>query len=198
MISVNRLVGRKSNFDVGEWVMDSGAFTALAKHGRHVMTVQDYAAQIRRWWRCGYLAAAVCQDWMCEPFMLAKTGLTVADGRFWERPVRWGEPWRSGAGARVISWRQEMGHRYILGKGDSVTEVDDPLAPAGGPWRLLLQLVDESTLPAARERLVRIFGPAKGNAAVIVPGTIQPENPNTGAGKWRQWRAGFRAYLKLR
>ena len=38
----------------------------------------EYAAQIYRWSRCGNLLAAVAQDYMCEPFILEKTGMTVA------------------------------------------------------------------------------------------------------------------------
>jgi hypothetical protein len=41
--------------------------------------VEEYAAQIARWKTNGNLLAAVSQDYMCEPAMLAKTGLTIAD-----------------------------------------------------------------------------------------------------------------------
>lgn len=54
---------------------------ALKKHGKHILSVKEYAAQIRRWKRCGTLLAAVTQDYMCEPFMLEITGLRVADHR---------------------------------------------------------------------------------------------------------------------
>ncbi len=59
--------------------MDSGAFMELKLHGRYRDSVAEYAAQIRRWARCGTLVAAVAQDYMCEPFMLERTGLTVAE-----------------------------------------------------------------------------------------------------------------------
>jgi hypothetical protein len=78
-VSVNRLRSRKSDFVVNEWIMDSGAFTELAKHGTYRHTVKEYAGQIRRWKKCGTLLAAVAQDFMCEPFMLERTGGTVAD-----------------------------------------------------------------------------------------------------------------------
>lgn len=78
-ISVNRLYKRKSDFAVGEWIMDSGAFTTIAKHGCYPQPVSEYAAHVRRWRFCGKLLAAVAQDYMCEPHMLAKTGLTIAD-----------------------------------------------------------------------------------------------------------------------
>lgn len=78
-INVNRLVKRKSDFKVGRWVMDSGAFSALLRHGDHQLSTDEYAAQIRRWSRCGTLLAAVTQDYMCEAAMLERTGLTIPD-----------------------------------------------------------------------------------------------------------------------
>jgi hypothetical protein len=78
MISVNRLRERRSPFEVGEWIMDSGAFTELATHGCYRDAPEAYAEQVNRWAGVGHMAAAVTQDYMCEPFMLAKTGLTVA------------------------------------------------------------------------------------------------------------------------
>jgi hypothetical protein len=78
-VSVNRLRQRKGPFRVGDWIMDSGAFTEVAMHGGYRHSVADYAAQIRRWAGNGRLLAAVAQDWMCEPWIVAKTGLSVAD-----------------------------------------------------------------------------------------------------------------------
>lgn len=79
MISINRLARRKSDFAVGDWMLDSGAFTAVALRGGYESSPADYARQIRRWAGCGPLLAAAAQDWMCEPFVLAKTGKTVAE-----------------------------------------------------------------------------------------------------------------------
>lgn len=77
MVSVARLRKRKSDFSVGEWMMDSGAFMELKLFGAYRDSVSAYADQIRRWSKCGQLVAAVAQDYMCEPFMLERTGLTV-------------------------------------------------------------------------------------------------------------------------
>ena len=77
-ISVNRLRARKSHFVVGDWIMDSGAFTEISTHGRYRSSVAEYAREIRRWANCGNLLAAVAQDWMCEPHIVKRTGLTVA------------------------------------------------------------------------------------------------------------------------
>ena len=78
-VSVNRLRPRKADLKVRDWIMDSGAFTEVVRHGGYRFEVEEYAAQIRRWSRCGNLLAAVAQDFMCEPFVLEKTGCTVRE-----------------------------------------------------------------------------------------------------------------------
>lgn len=78
-ISVNRIRSRKSGFEVGDWIMDSGAFTEISTHGEYRTSVAAYANQIARWKDNGNLLAAVSQDYMCEQFILDKTGLTAAD-----------------------------------------------------------------------------------------------------------------------
>jgi hypothetical protein len=78
-ISVNRLAKRKSGFPVGDWIMDSGAFTMIAKNGRYLDEPEVYAAQIRRWVANGNMLAAVSQDYMCEPWMIERTGLSLAE-----------------------------------------------------------------------------------------------------------------------
>lgn len=80
-ISVNRLRTRKAPMAVGDWIMDSGAFTEIAAHGTYRHGVEQYAAEIRRWSSngSGRLLAAVAQDYMCEAHMLARTGMTIAD-----------------------------------------------------------------------------------------------------------------------
>src|SRR5690349_17785232 len=79
MISVNRLRNRKSDFVVHDWILDSGAFTELSRFDHYRHSVQEYANQVKRWRTCGTLLAAVSTDFMCEPFILEKTGLTVAE-----------------------------------------------------------------------------------------------------------------------
>jgi hypothetical protein len=78
-ISVNRLRKRKGPFEVGDWIMDSGAFTEISTYGHYRHGVADYAKEIRRWASNGNLLAAVAQDWMCEPFIIQKTGLSVPE-----------------------------------------------------------------------------------------------------------------------
>lgn len=78
-VSVNRIRSRKSAFTVRNWIMDSGAFTTILTHGGYPHPVSEYATHIRRWSSNGNLLAAVAQDYMCEPFMVEKTGLSVAE-----------------------------------------------------------------------------------------------------------------------
>jgi hypothetical protein len=79
MVSVNVLWQRRSGFAVGDWMLDSGAFTELTTHGRYRHGVEVYAEQIRRWKDNGNLLCATTQDYMCEAFVLKITGKTVAE-----------------------------------------------------------------------------------------------------------------------
>lgn len=76
-VSVNRIRGRKKAIGAGAWIMDSGAFTELSQHGAYRHSVAEYAAEINRWADDPSLIAAVAQDYMCEPFIIEKTGLSV-------------------------------------------------------------------------------------------------------------------------
>lgn len=59
--------------------MDSGAFTEISTHGHYRHSVAQYAEQIKRWKLNGNLMAAVAQDYMCEPFIVEKTGLSIPE-----------------------------------------------------------------------------------------------------------------------
>jgi len=78
-ISINRLRSRKSSFRVNDWIMDSGAFKEVSTHGHYRYEVCEYAEQIVRWKDNGNMLAAVSQDYMCEPFILDKTRMTVLE-----------------------------------------------------------------------------------------------------------------------
>lgn len=78
-VSVNRLRARRSGFAVGDWIMDSGAFTQILRHGGYTEGVEVYAAEVKRWANNGNLLAAVAQDYMCEAHMLAITGKTIEE-----------------------------------------------------------------------------------------------------------------------
>lgn len=78
-ISVNRLRGRRKGIEATSWIMDSGAFSELSQHGKYRHSVEDYAAEINRWAADPRLLAAVAQDYMCEPWIVEKTGLSVEE-----------------------------------------------------------------------------------------------------------------------
>lgn len=79
-ISINTVRGRKKPVPSSDWILDSGAFREIEQYGGYRHEPADYAAEVNRLAAINPgLHVAVSQDWMCEPFMLAKTGLTVAD-----------------------------------------------------------------------------------------------------------------------
>lgn len=63
-----------------EWVLDSGGFSELGLFGEWKTTPTQYMAEARRWRdEIGGLRWAAIQDWMCEPFMLEKTGKSITE-----------------------------------------------------------------------------------------------------------------------
>lgn len=64
----------------GPWALDSGGFTELSLYGRWQTTASAYADAVRLYAdEVGNLQWAAPQDWMCEPFMVAKTGRSVRE-----------------------------------------------------------------------------------------------------------------------
>jgi hypothetical protein len=61
------------------WAVDSGGFSELSLYGCWRTTPAEYVAAVQRYARLGCLEWAAPQDWMCEPVMLAKTGLSVEE-----------------------------------------------------------------------------------------------------------------------
>lgn len=62
------------------WVCDSRGYSELHQHGRWTITPADYATALTRYQaEIGQLVWASPQDWMCEPWITAKTSLTVAE-----------------------------------------------------------------------------------------------------------------------
>jgi hypothetical protein len=78
-VSHRRLAGRRTlPVARGPWALDSGGFTELSMYGAWQTTPKQYITAVRRYRdQIGQLAWAAPQDWMCEPFMVAKTGLSV-------------------------------------------------------------------------------------------------------------------------
>ena len=63
---------------VCSWALDSGGFTELSMFGEWRTTPEQYVEACRRYVdEVGPMDWAAPMDWMCEPFMIAKTGLTI-------------------------------------------------------------------------------------------------------------------------
>lgn len=78
-VSRTRLEKRR-NFPraICDWSLDSGAFTELSTHGRWTIRPTEYVKLAQRFFdEIGNMEWAAPMDWMCEPFILAKTGLPV-------------------------------------------------------------------------------------------------------------------------
>jgi hypothetical protein len=62
------------------WALDSGGFSELSLRGEWSLEAPAYAVEVQRFANeIGSLVWAAPQDWMCEPLVRAKTGLTVAE-----------------------------------------------------------------------------------------------------------------------
>lgn len=60
--------------------IDSGAFSEVSKHGGWTWPAHDFAAFVEASAReLGTVEHAGIQDWMCEPWIVEKTGLTVEE-----------------------------------------------------------------------------------------------------------------------
>jgi hypothetical protein len=63
---------------VASWLLDSGGFSELQMYGEWRTKPREYASATQRYQQeIGLLDGAAIQDWMCEPFMLRKTGLSI-------------------------------------------------------------------------------------------------------------------------
>ena len=78
-VSRRRLFKRRTlPVAAGAWALDSGGFTELNLFGGWKTKEREYARDVLRFQdEIGNLEWAAPMDWMCEPFMLQKTGFTV-------------------------------------------------------------------------------------------------------------------------
>lgn len=82
-ISINAVRHRRKPVPAKDWILDSGAFREIEQFGCYRHDPAEYAAEVDRLAAINpELTAAVSQDWMCEPFMLAKTGLTTREHQY--------------------------------------------------------------------------------------------------------------------
>ena len=64
----------------GSWALDSGGFTELSLYGAWRTTEAEYLADVRRFRdEIGGMEWAAPMDWMCEPWIVEKTGLSVLE-----------------------------------------------------------------------------------------------------------------------
>ena len=81
-ISFRQLKNRKKALkNKGRLAIDSGGFSELSLYGKWTITPQEYVDGLNRLTNEVGLEIdwAAQQDWMCEPFMLEKTGLSITD-----------------------------------------------------------------------------------------------------------------------
>lgn len=79
MISYSRLISRSSYFLAHELILDSGAFTEIYRFGDFRTSTIEYAKAVDFWSGNPGFQIAVSQDYMCEPFILNITGLSVLE-----------------------------------------------------------------------------------------------------------------------
>lgn len=81
MVSHGRLRSRKRlPRATAPWVCDSRGFSELSQHGKWTFGPDEYTSLVRRYRdEIGLMEWASPQDWMCEPSMIAKTGLSVRE-----------------------------------------------------------------------------------------------------------------------
>lgn len=77
-----RRLERRKNMPValGAWALDSGGFTELSMYHGWQTSPQEYVDKVRRYMaEIGNMEWASPQDWMCEPPIVAATGLSVTE-----------------------------------------------------------------------------------------------------------------------
>lgn len=77
MFSLRRLKGRHSpvSFKNQDWIMDSGAFSEVSMNGKYTFTPEEYLHYVE----LHQPSLFFNMDYMCELFVLQKTGLTVRE-----------------------------------------------------------------------------------------------------------------------
>jgi hypothetical protein len=115
-ISHRRLAGRRTLPKArGWWALDSGGFSELSLFAMWKTSPEDYVSAVVRYdTEIGNLSWAAPQDWMCEPVMLAKTGLTVVEHQ-----------------RRTIA-----NFAYLTELWDHVSDTESPFMPVLQGWTL--------------------------------------------------------------
>lgn len=64
----------------GPWALDSGGFSEISIFGEFRTTPQEYAKRVGEYQDAiGHMDWAAPQDWMCEPWIIQQTGLSVLE-----------------------------------------------------------------------------------------------------------------------
>ena len=108
-VSVRVVRKRRTIPATAPWALDSGGFTEISTHGRWVTSEAEYVTTVRRLAAMPYFQWAAPQDYMCEPWIVAKTGLTVREHQY--RTVASFMSLREQLGAAVIPVLQGYGPR---------------------------------------------------------------------------------------
>lgn len=78
----HRRLAKRRRFPVARsaWALDSGGFSELSLYGEWRTGTDDYVEAVARYGaEIGQLEWAAPQDWMCEPHIIEKTGLSVRE-----------------------------------------------------------------------------------------------------------------------
>ena len=59
------------------WCLDSGGFSELSMYGKWQTSAKEYTDDVLRFSTIGNMNWCAPQDYMCEPWIIAKTGLTI-------------------------------------------------------------------------------------------------------------------------
>lgn len=102
---------------IGPWAQDSGGFTELSTYGRWQTSDEEYAAETIRYADAsGTPRFAAIRDWMCEPYVIEKTGLSIDEHQrrtiaSYERLSQFapGVPWLP----VIQGWRREDYERHV-------------------------------------------------------------------------------------
>lgn len=131
----------------GRWVLDSGGYNHVRKHGGWVISAHEYAAAVLTYAeRIGNLSWAAPQDWMCEADALAATGLSVLEHQ--RRTV-------ANAGELARAWRELTDRpspwRWVL-QGDP--RDDRPVDYAVGTWLRCWEMYADAGIDLLEQPLI--------------------------------------------
>jgi hypothetical protein len=122
-ISIKQLRRRQKPLGATEIIIDSGAFSEISLHGEFKTPVEQYASELARLAGIANIAIAVAQDFMCEPPMLLRTGLSIAEHQ--RRTIERYDALLAHSPVRIMpvlqGWSPDDYRRHLAGYGDRLT-----------------------------------------------------------------------------